>query len=170
MTEHRVIKATFSEWKMVKTRSSLQLIFEVPLEQQGEVLAMLGVPMPGSETWCAIARLQDGKEVVPDRRQPEALADNAQPRSPSEGGAKPRSRAQMAGWLCNERSFQLFLAAHSGDPVADEATAAWTVRKWCMVESRSVLDSDTDAGFRWDELLSAYRRWQLEPSCGVPAS
>lgn len=51
------IRATFAEWRMVKTRKVLQLVFEVPLEQQAGVLTTLGAPMPDAEIWCGIARL-----------------------------------------------------------------------------------------------------------------
>lgn len=57
MSEARVIRATFADWATVKTRKVLRLSFEVPLEQQAEVLTMLGAPMPDKETWCAIALL-----------------------------------------------------------------------------------------------------------------
>lgn len=52
------IRATFADWRTVKTRKALQLIFEVSLEQQAEVLAILGAPMPDVDTWVAIARLK----------------------------------------------------------------------------------------------------------------
>ena len=58
MTDQAVIQATFSDWRTVKGRKQLQLIFEVPLERQAEVLNMLGAPMPEAEIWCAIARLE----------------------------------------------------------------------------------------------------------------
>ncbi len=57
MTDARVIKATFAEWKMIKTRKVLQLVLEIPLEQQGEVLTRLGPPMPDQEKWVAVALL-----------------------------------------------------------------------------------------------------------------
>lgn len=50
-------KATFSDWRTVKGRKQLQLIFEVPLEQQEQVLTMLGAPSPSDPAWCGIALL-----------------------------------------------------------------------------------------------------------------
>lgn len=65
MSDARAIKATFTEWRMVKTRKVLQLVLEVPLEQQGEVLTRLGPPIPDQEKWVAIALL-DPKAQLKD--------------------------------------------------------------------------------------------------------
>ncbi|HBR26842.1 MAG TPA: hypothetical protein DD732_07405, partial [Rhizobiales bacterium] len=56
-TAAAAIRATFSQYAMVKTRGVLVLHMEVPLEQQAEVFAALGYPLPGNEVWCAVARL-----------------------------------------------------------------------------------------------------------------
>ena len=63
------IRATFSQYAMVKTRGVLVLHMEVPLEQQAEVFKVLGYPLPGEKVWCGIARLkpETRKEVMPDQ-------------------------------------------------------------------------------------------------------
>jgi hypothetical protein len=58
MSAPTAIRATFSQYAMVKTRGVLVLHMEVPLEQQAEVFKVLGYPLPGEEVWCGIARLQ----------------------------------------------------------------------------------------------------------------
>lgn len=87
MTAPAAIRAVFAEWRMVKTRKVLALIFEVPLEQQAEVLTMLGAPMPDAEIWCGIARLA-------------AIGDDEQP-IPARGGGRagttPELSSRMAG-------------------------------------------------------------------------
>jgi hypothetical protein len=67
------IKATFADWRTVKSRKMLQLIFEVPLETQAEVLTTLGAPMPDRDIWVALARLNPmtESEVMPVDRKPE---------------------------------------------------------------------------------------------------
>jgi hypothetical protein len=69
------IRATFSQYAMVKTRGVLVLHMEVPLEQQAEVFKVLGYPLPGEEVWCGIARLNPRAGA-----EPEPALDN-----PSEG-------------------------------------------------------------------------------------
>lgn len=53
------IRAQFADYRTVKSRSTLQLIFEVAIEQQAEVFAALGFPLPSAPLWCAVARLND---------------------------------------------------------------------------------------------------------------
>lgn len=60
MTEPRVIRADYSNWRPVAGRKVLQLILEVPIEQTADVMAKLGVPMPGESKWCAVALLENG--------------------------------------------------------------------------------------------------------------
>ena len=65
MTDARAVLAAFTEYRMVKTRSVLQLLVEIPLEQQADVFAKLGYPLPGAETWVAIALLNPATVVPP---------------------------------------------------------------------------------------------------------
>jgi hypothetical protein len=58
MSEKAAFRATYSDFKYIKTRSCVQIIFEVPIEASNEAYEILGgVPKPGAEIWCAIARL-----------------------------------------------------------------------------------------------------------------
>lgn len=138
MTDAAIIKATFSEWRMVKGRKVLQIICEVPLEAQGHVFQALGAPMPDAETWVAIARLQE------PTAQPDQLEDHR----------KPKSLAQIAGIICNEPAFWAFV--HVND--ADEA--AKYVRGHCGVTSRSALDSNDDAAQAFRTLKADYIIWR----------
>lgn len=58
-----VIRATFSDYRTVKGRKVLQIVMEVPLEQQASVFGALGYPVPDRDIWCAIARLVDEKPI-----------------------------------------------------------------------------------------------------------
>ena len=89
MSAPAAIRATFSDWRTVRTRRALQLIFEVPLEQQAAVLAILGAPLPEAETWCAIARLQN-LSTAADTRHERAL-------EPPDRGSDPESVPRDGG-------------------------------------------------------------------------
>lgn len=56
--------ASYSDWKVVKTRRVVQIVFEVPLDAAGHAYNVLeGMPKFGSEQWFAIARMkQDGAD------------------------------------------------------------------------------------------------------------
>lgn len=130
MTAPAAIKATYSEWKMVKTRKVLVLSFEVPLEHQAEVMAALGTPMPDQEIWVAIARLN---EVAAE--------------------AKGGKYAQMAGIMSSEGAFHKFV------DVPDEEAAAQYIRDLCGVLSRRHLDHNDEAARKFLHLKSDYVFW-----------
>ena len=148
-----VLSATFTEWKMVKTRKALQLIFEVPLEHQEEALRVLGTPMPDKETWVAIARLAD--KPVPEKERV-AFAD--------------KFPAQQAGILCADWQFRSWLKqSHFASVLTAEDMVDWSdlegqeqaaliIRTYCGVNSRKVLSTTPDALEKWEEILTEYKR------------
>jgi hypothetical protein len=59
MDNAAAFKATFHNTKLVMGRSVLQIILEVPIEQQKQVYDALGYPNPANTTWVGVARLQE---------------------------------------------------------------------------------------------------------------
>jgi hypothetical protein len=148
VTDAAIIKATYSEWKMVKTRKVLVLSFEVPLEAQETVQAALGTPMPDAETWVAIARLrQGGAEPV---SEPAPAAIEHQPEPPIR---RSKSLAQIAGILCATGSFQKFAGA------SNEQEAADYIRGHCGVASRAEIDSSENATRVFKDIKADYDFW-----------
>ena len=145
MTMPKVIKATFSDWRPVKGRKVLQMVFEIPLEQTSEVLTMLGAPMPDSETWCAIALL--------DMRKFDA--DGNLPDEPRAGRAFCELPfPQQAGIKSNDLKFQLWLSKKDVGRECEDAAEA--IRLWCGVTSRADIQPGTKAGERWLALLREF--------------
>ena len=97
---------------------------------------------------------------------------DAQPRSTNRAGAdKPKSPAQIAGFLCTTLSFQRFLWAKYYDDWREcaqlfwpnepqEQIAAEVVRLRCHVRSRSEIKPDNRD---WVSLMGDYRAWEKEP-------
>jgi hypothetical protein len=138
-----VIKATFYDWRPIKGRKQLQLIFEVPLEQTNEVLRMLGAPMPDKETWVAIALLDMAPDLYPNgkfKTERKAFCD------------LPYS--QQAGIKSDDPKFIDFLVA----PEMASEGAAEAIRKYCGVDSRSKIIKGTRAGNLWLQLMREYER------------
>jgi hypothetical protein len=161
MTDEAIIEAEYVEWKMVKTRSSLQLIFEVPLERQGQVMRALGVPLPNVSSPVAIARLVPASErsnvvQIEDHRPPEdmPLDDEHKP---------PRPLSQIAGMFCSNVLFQKFIEEESEGwnhrPTTDEA-AEW-LRHACGIKSRTELNTNEAAAARFHKIRVQYHAWQL---------
>lgn len=57
MSAPAAISGSFADYRLVKSRSVLQLVIEVPVEQQGAAFAALGYPLPGTEIPVAVARM-----------------------------------------------------------------------------------------------------------------
>ena len=152
MSSAAAIKATFSDFKLVRGRKVAQMIFELPLEQADAALSALGgLPRPDQETWVALARLD-----------PKAIA--AKPDEP----VKERKRfaelplPQQAGIRCADEDFWAFISGKSDTfgNVMSSDDAARLVREWCGVQSRSEL-SMPGAAARWRKLEDDYQLWRM---------
>ena len=118
---------------MVKTRKVLTLCFEVPLEQQADVLTILGAPMPDKEIWCGIARLNETSAPQPDRSvagKERYLLSDERERAVTRAAMLPND-PQFRQWLRDRRGWK---AIHFtvGD-AADE------IRHLCAINSRREL-------------------------------
>ena len=142
-------KATYSDFKLIKGRKVVQLVFEVPLEIANEAYEVLGgMPNPGAEVWCAVARpAEDGSANAPT--SPRKVAPD-------------KKMAQRAGILCSDPLFHRFIEHISGAIIGDEDLAADYVRKYCRVDSRSKIIPGTPAGNQFDELLNRYAGWKAD--------
>lgn len=115
-----IFKATYTNFKNVPSRSVVQLIFEVPVEQYDQAYRVLGIPHPGEQRWFAIAR----------------LIDNEQPARPSLQ-TPPKHRlthwdmkpSQRAGDRCSDVRFQTWLLNNGRIAEATEEAATAYVRK-----------------------------------------
>ena len=139
-----VIRATFSDWRPVKSRKVLQLILEVPVEQTEQVLQTLGAPMPDAERWVAVALLQPEKpaqNAVPDRQ---AVAY-----APGRRRFSELPRSQQAGIRCDDPEFARWAIRNWG---MEGDSAADVVRWRCQIASRAELDTNNRAARIWDEI------------------
>lgn len=142
-----VIKATFSDFKLVKGRKLAQLVFEVPLEAADASLATLGgLPRIDAERWFAIARI--------DPSTPDAF-DKPKDRKPF--SSLPLS--QQAALKCNDEAFATFVQERYG-----KFDVVEFVRSTCGVDSRSEIKPGTPAGSAWIELLAEFDIWMRAPA------
>lgn len=165
-------QATYSDWKLIRTRKVVQIVFEIPVEQSGLAYEVLGgMPRPDSEVWCAIARLKQQKESAAEPR-PSSHAPHATGGAHSKGWHE-LSPSQQAGVLSNEHPFYLFIYNHPRTPkelqaFADAAatmneSCARIIRSLCGVKSRSDLNTNNEAAMKWRVIVSDYRAWMCAP-------
>lgn len=167
MSEPRAaLSACYSDWKLVKTRSVIQLIFEIPLEAHNGAFEVLGgMPQPGKEVWCGIARL-DLKEVMPPEQhipvdKPPASETPPAPTRARKPVAADKRLAQQAGRCCADPVFHAYLFEHDMAPEKSEACAATAVRLICGVQSRAEIVPGTPAGDEWERLYGRFIAWKL---------
>jgi hypothetical protein len=157
-----VLRATYADLKTVKTRSTCQLILELPIEALTDVVALLGAPIPGNEVWVAVARLmtpqqlEEAIEAIPaSDPEPDNMIE-----PPANDDRAPRPLSQVSAILCGIVAFRryLFEAFNLGAiPTKDEA--ADIVREKCGVRSRSELDTDEAAASNFRHLRNGYQAW-----------
>jgi hypothetical protein len=155
-----MILGTYADLKIIKTRSVVQIVVEVPLERGKEVTDLLGLPQPNAEIPVVIARM-DAEKIksnvvqIEDHRPAEDMPLDDDPHKP------PRPLSQIAGILCNSAVFQKFIQEGSDGwnhrPTTDEA-ADW-LRTNCGVKSRAELNSNEVAAQRFRKIRAEYQAW-----------
>jgi hypothetical protein len=169
------IKATFADWRTVKGRKVLQLIFEVSLEQQGDVLSVLGAPMPDEARWCGIALLAEpvarswghcwdcgyeGPDLGSHKCTPsqEAPAERV---GAGDIGPEPAPPAKTEGvraclravLLCKDERFKRWLM---GSPIRTKEDTAAGMRACLDIASRSEIATSPKALARFLDLEARY--------------
>jgi hypothetical protein len=129
-----VIRGTYSDLKIVKTRRVFQVVIELPLEQFSHAMEVLGgAPLPDREVWVAVARLNEGSlPATPHRAMP---AESALPDPAPPAHRHPRRHwldlppAERAGLCCRDVHFQSWLKEIGRIPLATEAEATAYVQR-----------------------------------------
>ena len=157
-------RATYSDWKLIRSRKVVQIVLELPLEAAGEAYEVLGgMPNPGAETWCAIARLNQGRVGHQESSASSPASDDPTPAGPVQALRSPAARA---GMLCGKPKFWAFLRAR-GYSVRDAEQAAQYVRETCAVKSRADILPGSEAEQRLNLIVSSFQAWDIGPSVGV---
>jgi hypothetical protein len=148
-----MILGSYSNMIVVKTRSVVQVVIEVPIERGGEITDLLGFPNPSAEVPVVIARMDPEKL----RPQEPAQIEHANDDPPY----KPRPLSQIAAMLCTKPTFKRFIYEGSDGwdhiPTTDEA-AEW-VRSVCQVGSRKELDTAPEAAERFRKIRAQHDAW-----------
>lgn len=170
--EPTALQATYSDLKIIKTRGAFQLIFELPLENFNDAMAVLGgAPRPDREVWVAIARLnpslarQDAPpqltghavEALPPPPPHAATLESAKPKPKVKRSWFDLPAVQRASMRCDDHRFWGWLHAIGRTPEASEAATLDYVRR-IAAGSRSNLGKN---GFEkeieaWDKVDHAY--------------
>lgn len=146
MPKPLAFRATYSDWKLVKTRGVVQVVFEVPLSDADAAYDVLaGMPDPSGERWFAVAPISD---------EPEA--------QPAKGKRNWRDLPpqQQAGIRCEEAAFVHFLREVHPEDWHETQDTSDCVRLICGVASRSELATNHKARVIWHQLDEKYQAWK----------
>lgn len=161
MNSPAAFKATYSDWKLVKTRGVVQVIFEVPLADSDAAYEILGgMPNQANERWFGIAALKGSQpEEAPENRQDTAasLPDNPDGDRRAWREVQPSAQAAMR---CDQAPFWAFLREEFKCRVTSSDDAATAVRKLCAVNSRAHFNTNEPARKRWTQLDEQFQAWQ----------
>jgi hypothetical protein len=147
-------KATYSDWKLVKTRQVVQIVFEVPLAEADSAYELLGgMPAPASERWFGIAAL------ATEHARPQPVPDKPPAGAKQKKDWRDVPPSQQAGIRCDEAVFAAFLKESYPDEWHESQEAAECVRLICAVESRSMLN-DGPHRVIWTQLNSQFEAWK----------
>ena len=139
----RVVKGTYADFRVVKTRKVLQMVIELPIEQADDFTKKFGMPNPSIEKWVAVAYLNDEEKNVPDEYT---------------------KIVQMAGILCKTPKFGEFINHRfkSEININDGEAIASALRSVCGIASRSDLSTNEIARKSFLDLHTEYRKWLEE--------
>lgn len=142
------LQATFSDFKLIRSRKTCQIILEIPLEQADNALTVLGgIPQPATERWVAVARLNGIAKPEPEPKEKQKWED--------------LKLSMQAGIRCEEKAFQQFAreTQRGAKDVRDERAAAEWLRWLLGIDSRSGLNDNPKAAERWRDLDRSYQAW-----------
>jgi len=153
-------QAVYADWKLIKTRSVVQVVFELPVEQADQAYEVLGgMPVAAKERWFGVAAIRN-PEASPGASvpQPDPVTQPRPDRAKRDWNDLPP--AQQAGIRCEEAAFGAFLMDEHADDL-NEAGGHWAecVRMICGVKSRSELNTNHKARVIWHQLNDQYAAW-----------
>tara|TARA_R100001460_G_scaffold2629_3_gene8429 strand:+ start:8962 stop:9384 length:423 start_codon:yes stop_codon:yes gene_type:complete len=132
-----VIRGTYADFKLVKTRNVVQMIIEIPIEEATKVTNNFGIPTPSEEKWVAVALL-DNRKVEVNTRASKAI--------------------QQAGILGSDIAFGTWLKNKVPEVNPNETrTIVDGIRAITGVKSRSEFTNNDTALKIWERLYDEYK-------------
>lgn len=166
MTAPLAFRATYEDWKLVKTRGVVQVIFEVPIAEHDVAYQMLGgMPNTAQPRWFGIAPLSP-----PSEKEIEKSTAAPAPVDPKPAGARDWRDvppAAQSGIRCGEAAFRAFLHEVKGYMAEDKNQAELAVRAHCCVHSRVEFGTNHHKRVLWHQLDTEYQAWLARERVGA---
>jgi hypothetical protein len=150
MKETSAFRAVYADWKLVKTRQTIQIIFEIPLNDADAAYDVLGgMPQPAAERWFGIAAIKSAQTQTAPPKSAKSPIDwrDLQP-------------AAQAGIRSADPVFWKYLEEEQHMSVSNADEAAASIRGICLVRSRAELGTNHKARVLWKQLDDQFYAWQ----------
>lgn len=150
-------RAAYSDWRLVKTRQVVQIVFEVPLADADAAYDVVGgMPNPANETWFGIAPLKATAIAT------SVVAQLEKPKRDWQAVPKP----QQAGIRINEATFAAYLREEHAHDWRESGEADACIKFMCGIHSKRDLATDQRAGALWFQIDSGYQAWLAKERVG----
>lgn len=137
------IQAEFTDYRPVKTRKVLQLVFEVPAEKQAEVFRVLGYPVMGQSIWVGVARLA---ARVPAKPEPVAEPEKTKTLRSNKAAVMVKENQDFKNWLVD--------TYWTGKEEIGDYDGL--LKRALGIQSKKELDVDGPAADRWEQMLTSF--------------
>lgn len=159
MKQPAAFRGSYSDWRLVKTRGVVQVIFEVPLADSDLAYDVLGgMPDNSKERWFGIAALKSPAEearATPDQEVPPSTRPDRAKRPWRD--LDPTTQAAMR---CDQPAFEHFLKEMRPDDWAEEQNIRDCICLICGVTSRKELNTNHKARVIWKQLDDQFQAWK----------
>lgn len=150
-----VIQGDFVDIKNVKTRSVVQMIIEIPIEQGEDLVMKFGYP--NNHTCCPVAIAKITPKLVPETSKDEARRQS----DLGQGGNKPKSFAGHGKMLAQDPDMNSFLSMEHGELYARLMyDVESTMKNLCEISSCSELIEGSIAYERFVVLRKDFNAWK----------
>ena len=157
-------KATYSDWKLIKTRGVVQVVMEVPLSEADAAYQILGgMPDFSSERWFGIAPLKNppaekGSSKPP--AEPQVDKDKHQPAAKRRQPWETLLPQQQAAMRTHEPAFTEFLKEVYPSEWRETSDANECLKLICGVASKKDLELKQASRVIWHQLDGEFQAWE----------
>ena len=162
-----IILATYANWRTIPSRKVLQLVFEIPIEQQQSALTILGAPSVDTAQWYAIAKFDQKVSAGGASTKSEGPDTGVEPTPPPSPVAADQERvrkhfsdydrSQQAAIKCQDDDFCSWLFNRYGAKFPDANLPDALLKAVLGITSKKQLDvKEHSYGEIWDRMLTDF--------------
>lgn len=155
MSDRAALVGDFADIRTIKSRATVQVIIELPIEQGAEIVRLFGFPQPANPARIALALLNQKPPQIEAKAETPANSNEGREHGPFHT-LTPTLQAVLR---CKSEGFQRFLRERGQSGVDSEERAATYVRFACGVNTRGALTTNPAAARKWATIDAEFEEW-----------